>query len=486
MTTPTTARAWLEHLLDPGWSLLFDDIVGTDALRFPGYDRQLADARDRTGASESVLVGEGTILGDAEGIPAILIAFEFGFLGGSMGTAGGERICRAFEHAAERGLPVLALTASGGARMQEGMAALAQMPATIAARDRLAEAGAPFVAYLRNPTTGGVFASFAQQADLLWAEPGATIGFAGPRVVETMSGEPVGASHTAESALEAGLIDQILSPGELKGMAIALRWVRPDRAQRSTSPPEEPARPDRSPWEQVLRARDAERRRIDPVGGMLALRSPHPSVRCGFAQIGGRNVVAIVQRASAGNAPLPTAPSAYRSARHAIGAAERLHLPVVTFIDTPGADPRSAAERDGIAREIALTFDALLRVRVPTVACVTGEGGSGGALALAACDRLLIQRDAVFSVIPPEGAASILKRDDVETVAADLKLTAHDLRELGLADLVVDEPDGGVPADPDDARATLHAAIGWALADIGDAPPTERRRARWRMHGDTR
>ncbi|HLW17285.1 MAG TPA: acetyl-CoA carboxylase carboxyltransferase subunit alpha/beta, partial [Actinomycetota bacterium] len=211
--TPTTARDWLDLVLDQGWSLLFEDIVSRDPLQFPGYVEQLRAAREKTGCSESVLVAEGSL----EGHRVIAISFEFGFLGGSMGVAAGERIARTFERAASIGAPVVAMTASGGARMQEGMLALSQMPATLIAREKLAAARQPFICYLRNPTTGGVFASFANSADLLWAEPRATIGFAGPRVAETVTGERLpDDSHTAESALQHGLIDEIVPPSEVR------------------------------------------------------------------------------------------------------------------------------------------------------------------------------------------------------------------------------------------------------------------------------
>src|SRR4051812_7314605 len=147
--TPTTARDWLDLVLDPGWGLLFDDVVSGDPLQFPGYVEQLRAAREKTGSSESVLIAEGML----EGHRVIAVSFEFGFLGGSMGVAAGERISRAFERAADLSVPLIAMTASGGARMQEGMLALSQMPATLIAREKLASARQPFICYLRNPTT---------------------------------------------------------------------------------------------------------------------------------------------------------------------------------------------------------------------------------------------------------------------------------------------------------------------------------------------
>ena len=479
-TTPDSARGWLEHILDPGWEPLFDDVVGGDPLSFPGYIQQLRRARDQTESSESVVVADGAI----GSIPIVAISFEFGFLGGSMGVATGERICRAFDRAAADKVPVVALTASGGARMQEGMRALAQMPATLAARRALARARQPFICYLRNPTTGGVYASFASSADLLWAEPGATIGFAGPRVAETVTGAalPEG-SHTAEGAFDAALVDELVEPADLRARltdALALLDGREVGVPSATVSPEVDL--ERDPWELVSLARRPDRPTgttyIEPA---LVLRrgGDNDAIRGGFMKVGAHTVVVIAQDARAGTGR-PT-PQSYRRARHLIATAERLGLPIVTLVDTPGAEPGAEAERDGIAREISMTFEALLGATVPTVSCVVGEGGSGGALALAACDRLLIQRDAIFSVIAPEGAASILRRENLPDVARDLKLTATDLLEVGIADRIVTEPASGAHSDHAAARAMLGAALALAVDEaVVEGVPSKRRTARFR------
>ncbi|HEX9711106.1 MAG TPA: carboxyl transferase domain-containing protein [Actinomycetota bacterium] len=479
-----SARDRLEAILDPGWRLLFEDVVSADPLGFPGYGEQLARARSGTAASEAVLVADGAV----DGCDCVAIAFEFGFLGGSMGAATGERIARAFELAADARIPVFAFIATGGARMQEGMASLAQMPATIVARRLLAEADQPFVAWLGNPTTGGVYASVASLADLVWAEPRATIGFAGPRVAEAMTGEQLPEdSHTAEAALAAGLIDEIVPLEQLRARCTDVVRLLDGRAMGPL--PVEPAGPtddaERDPWERVALARAAARPTgTDYLPPVLVLRrgGTGDGVRCGVGKLGSSTVVAIAQDRRAGH----TTPSGYRRARHAIGVACRLGVPVVTFVDTPGADPSEASERDGIAREIALTLDALLAAPVPTVACVVGEGGSGGALAFAACDRVLIQTNAIFSVIAPEGAASILRRDDVDEVARDLRVTAADLLALDLADAIVPEPADGATADPDAARALVWRAVALALGEaVTEGAPTPRRPTRWRAHGRT-
>jgi acetyl-CoA carboxylase carboxyl transferase beta subunit len=471
--SPVTAREWLDLVLDPGYGLLFEDVVSGDPLNFPGYAEQLRAAREKTGCSEAVLVAEGTI-GDDE---AIVISFEFGFLGGSMGVAAGERICRAFERAAEKRVRVIALAASGGARMQEGMLALAQMPATLIAREKLAAARQLFICYLRNPTTGGVYASFASSADLLWAEPGATIGFAGPRVAESMTGQPLPeGSHTAESASKSCLVDEIISARLLRSRLEPRREAFALTALPEPGFPEEPEAADVNAWARVQRARVLDRPTgpdyVEPITQLRRGGCDETVVAC-VASFLRRWVVAIAQDRKAGNGRI--AAGGYRRARRAIAYASRFGLPIVTLIDTPGADPSAGSEDDGIASEISETFEALLNAPVPTVAVVVGEGGSGGALALAACDRLLILENAIFSVIGPEGAAAILRRDDIESVASDLQLTAHDLRDAGLADRVL--PEDGEPPN----RVVLRA-VNAALDELAqESVPTDRRFERWRV-----
>ncbi|MBI4730379.1 MAG: acetyl-CoA carboxylase carboxyl transferase subunit beta, partial [Acidobacteria bacterium] len=443
---PAHAREWISLVLDPGWSRLFEpgatrslpeppdplfepgataslpeppdprfeEILGADPLGFPGYPARLEAARRATGETESVVCAEGAI----DGRRAVAVAFEFAFLGGSMGAAAGRRIARAFLRAAERRAPLIAITSTGGARMQEGMLSLAQMPATVAARAVLAEAHLPFIAYLAHPTTGGVFASFASLADLVWSEPGATVGFAGPRVAAAVTGAPLPeGSHTAERALERGMLDAIVAPSDLRGRLTAALGVlaTPKRANDPARRPAEPPRTGRTAWEQVALARRPDR----PSGQSLIealIESPvalrrgapgedDPTLIVVAGRLGRHHVVAVAQERHAADGR--TRVGGFRRARFAVETAARLDLPVVTLVDTPGADPGATSEASGIACEIALTLQALLSAPVPVVSCVIGEGGSGGALALSAGDRLLILENAVFSVIAPEGAAAL-------------------------------------------------------------------------------
>src|SRR5260221_6485976 len=255
--TPTSAAAWASLVLDPGYNAVDDGLASTDPSGFPGYDTD----------AESVLCASGT----SGGLPVEVIAFDFSVLGGSLGVVAGERIARAFERAVVRRGAVVALLATGGARMQEGMAALVQMGKTVVARQTLAKHGLPFVAYLRNPTTGGVYASFGALADVIWAEPGATVGFAGPRVAERMSGRPLPTgSHTAEFAFARGLVDGIVPADELRDRVRAFldATLGSDDLPGGTAMPPAPSQAPADAWEEVLLARHNDR----PTGRAFAER----------------------------------------------------------------------------------------------------------------------------------------------------------------------------------------------------------------------
>ena len=475
-----TARDWIDLVLDPGWEERDTNVASTDPLGFPGYG-------SRDSSHESVISADGAIAA----LPVVAISFDFEVYGGSMGVAAGEKIARAFERANQRDAAVIAITATGGARMQEGMLALAQMAKTITARRALTVAGLPFLAYLRHPTTGGVYASFASLADVLWAEPGATIGFAGPRVAEQVGPLPEG-SHTAEFSLANGLIDDIVSADQLRAHAgVFLRaTLEPDAPAEPRAAVEAPASAGDA-WDAVGLARHEDRPKgrafLDGLtDAFIEVRGDRAGVddtgvACGIARIAGRRCGVIAL-----DRTRPTPPG-YRKAYRLLRFAGALGVPLVTIIDTPGADPSSDSERQGIARTIATAFRTVMEHPGPSIAVITGEGGSGGALSLAVCDRVLICENAIFSVIAPEGAAAILKRSDVEGVARDLKLTARDLTRFGLADAIVPEPPGGAHTDPDLTIKLVGEAVASALDELSALPREKRlaaRRERWRNAGN--
>jgi len=468
VTERLRAQDWAELLLDPGAEPLDAPAAAADPLEWPGYTA----LRDEAPGDEAVRSWAGRVDGGA----VVLIAFDFAHLGGSMGSGVGARVVRAFAEATRRRLPVVTVTATGGARMQEGMVSLAQMTRTTIAAQAHRDAGLLQLTVATDPTTGGVYVSFAAQADLIAAEPGAYVAFAGPRVAASMGGdEAAAAGNRAEAALAHGLVDAVVARADLRAwIARAVRAVAPGVPVPVAPEPVEAA--GGGAWRRVLDARADARPRAaaylahfteltrlsgDRAGGV------DDGVICALGRLHGRPLALVALDRT------PVTPAGYRTAWRLLDTAERLGLPVLTLVDTPGATPAPEAERAGQAHAIARTFDKLLAVAVPTVCVVTGEGGSGGALALASTDRLLMQRGAVFSVIAPEGAAAILHRDPgrAAEVAELLQPTAERLVALGIADDLV-------PDDPAGALAHAAAALD-ELAAMDRAVLRAERHSRW-------
>ncbi|MEU3621651.1 acetyl-CoA carboxylase [Amycolatopsis coloradensis] len=411
-------------------------------IAWPGYRAAREAASKRSGEDESVLCGTAEI----GGVEAVVIAFEFGFLGGSIGQRTGDRVEAAFARAVESRLPVVSLIATGGSRMQQGMRALSQLQ-----RIARAAAGArsvPQISVLRDPTTGGGWATLGASADVILALPEAQVGFAGSRV---RPADAPAEAYTAEAKLAWGQVDRIVPPAALPG--VLERWLR-----LLTSPTTEAADPPHalgsaglpdSGWAAVQAARAADRPRAaeyldayfewredvsgDRCGGVDS------GVLCGFGWRGGRTIAYAAQCGTA------TLPAGFRTAARLVRLASRLGIPVLTFVDTPGAANDAAAERAGAGAAIAELFEAIAGAAVPITTLVIGEGGSGGALAFAAPGSTWVTPNAYFSVTTPEAAAAILKlpADEVPALADRLRLRPQDLVELGIARSVVGPADRG-------------------------------------------
>ncbi|HWO60133.1 MAG TPA: carboxyl transferase domain-containing protein [Umezawaea sp.] len=399
-------------------------------LGWAGYGAQLGRARSKTGGDESV---SWERRGDA-----VAISFDFRFLGGSVGTATGDLIEEAFTEAGAEGLPVVSVIATGGSRMQEGMASLRQLQRISGLCARHAEVGLPHVSVLCDPTTGGIWASLGAGADVVLAVPGAQVGFAGSRVRPAADMDDP--AYTSEGQFAAGAVDLVVEPAELGGVLGALLPLlmggdlRPASVPRVLGATDLPA----DGWSAVERARDPRRPRATAyLDDYFSARVPFsgdraggvdPGMLCGIGLHEGRSVVYAAQTGTANT------PAGFRTASRVIRLAERLGLPVLTLVDTPGAANDAAAERAGVGPAIAELFGTLAAARVPVTTLVVGEGGSGGALALASPDQTWIAPDAYFSVIAPELAAAILKRDpsQVTATADQLKLRPQDLVELGV------------------------------------------------------
>ncbi|MBA2805935.1 acetyl-CoA carboxylase [Streptomyces sp. KM273126] len=404
-------------------------------LAWQGYDASRARAAERTGEQESVVCGRATI----GGVEAVVLAFEFGFLGGSLGERTGDLLEAAYTNAREHRLPVVALVATGGSRMQEGMRALTQLQRVARQSALTRQAGLPQIAVLRDPTTGGGWATLGAGADVVLALPGAQVGFAGSRV-RPADADP--AAYTAEAQVAAGAADAVVRPEDLRG-ALTL-WL-----ELLTRPSSEPAPPPSglgasgsdlpdTGWAAVLRARSPERPRAEAyldayftrraaIGGDRC-GGTDPGMLCGFGEHEGRTVAYAAQCGTA------TRPAGYRTAARLIRLAGRLGVPVLTLVDTPGAANDAEAERQGAGAAIADVFDAVATARTPVTTLLIGEGGSGGALALAAPGRTWATPDSYFSVIAPELAAAILKRPEeyARATADELRVRPQDLVALGV------------------------------------------------------
>ncbi|PPK64900.1 acetyl-CoA carboxylase carboxyl transferase subunit alpha [Actinokineospora auranticolor] len=503
----------LSHLLDEGSLRLLDLAVGDhDPLRFVdsvAYPERLRTARSATGLDEAVVCARGTIGGHA----VIAAVMDFRFLGGSLGAAVGEAITQAAETALRERTPLLLVTASGGARMQEGVISLMQMAKTSQALGQLDEAGILTLTLVTDPTFGGVAASFATLSDVIIAEPGARLGFAGPRVIEqTIRQKLPEGLQTAEFLLEHGIVDVIRTRDQLRPTIARILAVASRRGEASPGEagPElitDPAHlPERHPWEVVRLARTlgrpttvdyinlvthgfvelhGDRRAADckAIVGGLAYLDDIPVVVVGTQK--GRTAAELAER----NYGMPS-PAGYRKAARLMRIAAKLGLPLVTFIDTAGAYPGVDAETDGQAVAIAENLRLMAGLPVPSVAVVTGEGGSGGALALAVANRVLMCANAMYSVITPEGCAAILWKDAAAApkAAEALRVDARYLLEQGVVDGVVPEPEGGAHTDHGFAAAAMRTALTStlrALMPLDAMNLVPRRHARFRRFGVT-
>lgn len=464
------------------------NIVSVDPLEFTDsrpYQERIAAAREKTGLHEAVLTGRAKIRGQE----VVLAVVDFRFLGGSMGSVVGEKVTLAFEMAASRKIPMITVVASGGARMQEGMLSLVQMAKTTAAAQRLHDANVPYISVLTDPTTGGIYASFASQGDVILAEPEALIGFAGPRVIagttkQTGDGGEL-KTHTAEYLLAHGFIDAIVERGQLRDtLSTILRVLT--RGDQPSAHLSKPARPERSSthgeaWEALAITRRTDRpttldyiRRITPQFVELhgdRVFGDDPAIIAGLGEIGGRGVAIIGHERGHGDERRrggQALPEGYRKALRVMKLAGRLRCPVITFIDTPGAFLGIESEERGLASTLSECLATMSTLPVPLVAVVIGEGGSGGAIAFGVADRVLMQENSVYSVIAPEGAAAILYRDASKApdVAESLKITAHDCLHLGVADALIEEPAGGAHTNADFAATLLLDSVLWALGDV--------------------
>ena len=466
MSQRWSAHELIDLVLDPGTYESWDepiDISGHPA----GYQDELRAAAERAGTDEAVITGRGLVRGRA----VAFVVNEFSFLGGSIGRAAGERIVGCVQRATAEGLPLLATTASGGTRMQEGTPAFVEMVAISRAVMAHRAAGLPYLVHLRHPTTGGVYASWGSLGHVTVAEPGALIGFLGPKVYEALEGKPFPSGvQRAENLAEKGVIDAVVSTEDLPVLIDKTLAVLVD-------PPSEPVLPVRSDqvwssrpvWESVELTRSESRLGVRDVlrygaHGTLALNGTEEgeqdaAVLVTLTRLDGQPCVLVGQDRVRQTPEKPLGAAALREARRGMRLAEELGLPLVTVIDTPGAELSPEAEEGAIAGEIARCIATLTTMTVPTVSVILGQGTGGGALALLPAQVVVAAQNAWLSPLPPEGA-SVIRHGDVDhaaEMAASQGIGAAALLEAGIVHRVV-------PEQPEDDPESLAIAVAARVA----------------------
>ncbi|HEX2175689.1 MAG TPA: carboxyl transferase domain-containing protein [Nocardioidaceae bacterium] len=483
------AHDLIELVLDDASFKSWDSPPMTPPEMTPAYAAELAEARERSGVDESVLTGEGRI----HGRRVAVVVCEFTFLAGSIGTAAAERLVLAVERATEEGLPLLAAPVSGGTRMQEGTGAFVQMVKISEAIARYKAAGLPYLVYLRHPTTGGVFASWGSLGHLTVAEPGALVGFLGPRVYEALYGRefPDGV-QVSENLFRHGLIDGVVEPEDIPELLDrALAVLCSDRTcdVRLTEPPDTESIPDVPAWESITRSRRPERpgvRRllryaatdVVPLNG-TGEGEADPGLLIALAQFGGAPCVFLGQDRRGQTEDRPMGPGALREARRGMRLAAELELPLLTVIDTPGAALSVEAEEGGLAGEIARCLADLMTLDAPTVNVLLGQGTGGGALALLPADRVLAAQHGWLSPLPPEGASAIVHRtpDRAAEMAAEQGVRSLDLLRAGIVDRIVpEEPDAA--EEPEEFCRRVGEVLRQELATVLGQPRGQRLAAR--------
>ena len=469
------------------------------------YDEQLTESQDRTGLTEAAVTGTCKIAG----ANVMLIVLDYGFMGGSMSSVVGEKVALAFEMAARRTLPVVALVTGGGPRTQEGVLALMQMAKTVAAVNRLREASVPFIAVLANPSTGQAYASFANLADIIIAEPGSVVGLSPIRTMMEATGRQLPADvHTAEYHLRRGLLDNVVDRERLPqrigqllkllGDATALRLGR-----RALSRLQVPVADDTETWESLNAATHEERpdslyymRHIlegffEICGDRVS--SDDRTVVGGIGLLRNKAVVAIGQQRSythdTEGSRYHVHPDGLRKAQRLIRLAARFGLPLVSFIDSQGADPRLESEEQGIGNAIASSLSMMLQVETQIISVIIGEAGNEAALAMGLSDRILMQQYAIYSPISLHHMVGGPTRERYLTreAAEALMLTARDCQELGIIDQIIPEPSEGSHNDPRQAAESMELAIYKHLAEasrISSGKLVKQRHRKFRQMGE--
>jgi acetyl-CoA carboxylase carboxyl transferase subunit beta len=511
--TPTTqyrlsARERIAKIIDED---SFDEwdkaLLCNPPFPFPVYEDRLIREQEKTQSLEAVCCGSATI----EGHSAAIVSMDPFFLMGSMGSTVGERIARAIDRAGERKLPLIVFSSSGGARMQEGLGSLLQMAKLSCALANYAERSLLYISVQTDPTTGGVLAALSSQGDIILAEKGSQIGFTGRRVIETTFRPQFPSNfQSAEFALTHGLVDAVVPRAEMRAtlaQLLAVHHKRPAKREARagnaghsglggggehrnhsglgghTDYPAAPVQPLHvwdmtSAWDKVCLARKMDRPTSrsyirEVVTDFVELHGDRnggddKAIIAGLGHIGTHPVTVIAQEKGTNTLERIACgfgcvrPEGYRKVIRVARQAEKFNRPIICFVDTQGAHCGVESEEHGQGNAIGDCLLTMSNVRVPVISVILGEGGSGGALAMALANSIGMLENAIYSICSPEAFATILWKDvsRAPEAAEVMRLTAYDALRISAIDEVIPEPSQGAHGDPvKTAEAVLYFLV---------------------------
>ena len=454
------------------------------------YKERLIKDQTRTGLSEAVITGKCSI----DGNPVILVVLDFGFMGGTISSVVGEKVALGFEKASKLKLPIISIISSGGSRFQEGILSLMQMAKTTIAHQTHASKNLPFISILTNPATGQAFASFANLADIILAEPGSIIGFSPVRHLQVESKSDNENINTAESHFENGMIDAIVHRKEQKKIIGTLldlltAQYKLESKTKKFYPPIKTRQHDG--WQSVQISRHTSRpsstdyiirilNDFIEIHGDKSFRDDE-SIIVGIGHLGSQTVVIVAQDRNRSNNG-STSPEGFRKAQRGIKLANKFSLPLITLVDTPGPNSNASTEQRGLGHSIAMTISEMISSNIPSISVVIGEGGNAGALAIGVSDKILMMENAIYTVISPENAAEIIYQDKsrAQEVSQSLKITAQDCLSLGIIDEIIPEPPGGAHTNPDEAARQLRKYLLKELSSLYSISQRRRLKSRYK------
>ena len=471
------------------------------------YDEKIKTDQFRTGLNEAVITGTAEI-NDNE---LVIIALDFGFLGGSMGLIVGEKIALAYELAAKKQLPVVTIINSGGSRIQEGVISLMQMSKTVSAANLLKNSNIPMISILCNPSTGQTMSSFATLSDIIIGEPGARIGYSSYRKLKSKNTDELKDKYTSEDFLKKGFVDLVIERNNLRyQLSTIISILKP---KYSFNPKKIKISPKKKfkyndPLDSLKISRNLKRpKSSDYINDIFSdfielhgdrIENDDDSVKIGIGKITNQPFLLIAQERKVlsktnnnveRNYNNKILPSGFRKASRALDLAEKFKIPCLCLVDSVYPELSLKSEYSGLAYSISELISKKLSLETPILSVIIGEGGSETALAFSIADTIMMQKNSIFTPLSPEEAAKIKLGDSrkVKEISSIMKFTSQDCLDLGIIDRVIDEPQDGSHQDHAEASRILQESIIEELSLIKDVYPktlAKRRSKKFRKMGE--